>query len=64
MVFQKGNYSIDETLSENVRQLISRMLCVDATRRIRMAELCAHPWFLEDGEPPIEIVADPKGVRL
>lgn len=51
-------------MSENVRDLLARMMCVDPAARIKMPELCEHPWFLEDEEDPIDLFADLKPVNF
>ena len=34
------------------------MLCVDPEMRIGMADLCSHPWVMEDFDTPIDICSD------
>lgn len=52
---QKGQYSVDESLSANGRDLLAQMLCVDPTARISMAELSTHPWVMHGFDAPIDI---------
>lgn len=42
-----GLYILPAYLSENARDLISKMLVVEPLKRITMAEIRQHPWFLE-----------------
>lgn len=42
-----GIYILPAYLSENARDLISKMLVVEPLKRITMAEIRQHPWFLE-----------------
>ena len=46
---QKGNYSMEPCdrlgLSQEVRDLIQSLLCVDPDQRLTAAEALAHPWF-------------------
>lgn len=40
-----GSYPMPSHLSEDSRNLISQMLCVDPLKRITFAEIRRHPWF-------------------
>ncbi|KAL5966226.1 Maternal embryonic leucine zipper kinase [Taenia solium] len=51
----RGQYSVDESLSQNGRDLLAQMLCVDPTARISMAELSTHPWVMHGFDAPIDI---------
>jgi serine/threonine-protein kinase 11 len=47
--------------SEEVRDLLTRMLCPDPEKRIGMAEIARHPWFARPGQPVTEMItAGPK----
>ncbi|XP_076231244.1 uncharacterized protein LOC143177266 [Calliopsis andreniformis] len=45
-------------LSENLRDLISRMLIKDPNERIRLAEIKEHPWITNCGTEPLPSEAD------
>jgi len=40
-----GTYPMPSHLSEDSRNLISQMLCIDPLKRITFAEIRRHPWF-------------------
>ena len=40
-----GSYPMPSHLSEDSRNLISQMLCVDPLKRITFSEIRRHPWF-------------------
>ncbi|KAL7138303.1 hypothetical protein ABFS83_10G153400 [Erythranthe nasuta] len=48
-----GVYSIPNHLSENARDLISRILVVDPMKRISIPEIRTHPWFRKNLPPYI-----------
>jgi serine/threonine protein kinase len=51
LLFEKireGRYTLPSFLSESCKDLISKMLVVDALQRITIAEIKAHPWFRQD----------------
>ncbi|XP_012828001.1 PREDICTED: SNF1-related protein kinase catalytic subunit alpha KIN10-like [Erythranthe guttata] len=50
-----GVYSIPNHLSENARDLISRILVVDPMKRISIPEIRSHPWFRKNLPPYIAI---------
>jgi serine/threonine protein kinase len=47
---------LPETLTLECRDLITRMLCVDPAKRIRVETILRHPWLkyhhFHDGPPP------------
>lgn len=45
-------------LSENLRELISKMLDKDPERRISLSEVKEHPWLTNDGAEPLPSEAD------
>jgi 5'-AMP-activated protein kinase catalytic alpha subunit len=42
---RQGNYPMPSHLSDDSRNLIYQMLCVDPLRRITFSEIRRHPWF-------------------
>lgn len=42
---RKGQYKIPSNLSENCKNLISSLLCVDVSKRIKMDKLINHPFL-------------------
>jgi serine/threonine protein kinase len=43
-----GIYTLPSYLSDQSKDLISRMLVTDPLKRMTMADIRAHPWFLQD----------------
>ena len=54
-----GEYTIPSRLAPDLRQLIALMLQVDPMKRITIAEVMKHPWFLVDLP---EYIATPQSV--
>ncbi|RHW70843.1 serine/threonine kinase [Trypanosoma brucei equiperdum] len=50
---ERGEYRMSRHFSPNARSLISRMLTVDPWRRITVAEITQHPWFVEGGNQTV-----------
>ncbi|KAG8345851.1 Protein kinase domain [Trypanosoma vivax] len=48
---ERGEYRMARHFSPGARDLISRMLTVDPRRRITVAEIVHHPWFVEGWDP-------------
>jgi serine/threonine protein kinase len=42
---KSGIYSVPQFLSKDSKELISRMLCVDPSKRITIDEVKLHPWL-------------------
>ncbi|OCH86506.1 Pkinase-domain-containing protein [Obba rivulosa] len=53
-----GKYDMPSFIDPLAKDLLSRMLVVDVTRRITMTEILAHPW-LEGATPGIQYVPAP-----
>jgi serine/threonine protein kinase len=57
---KSGVFSMPQFLHKDAKDLISRMLTVDPTKRITFAQVKEHPWFrlnqVDIGQyvPPIE----------
>jgi serine/threonine protein kinase len=45
---KRGNFSVPGYVSPEAKDLISRMICVDPSKRISIGEIRQHPWFLKD----------------
>ncbi|TGZ59482.1 hypothetical protein CRM22_009048 [Opisthorchis felineus] len=43
----KGVYTTPGNLSKSSRNLLSQLMCVNPKKRIKMEELCRHPWIVE-----------------
>ncbi|KAL5010170.1 hypothetical protein ScPMuIL_012475 [Solemya velum] len=46
--------TIPDDLTDACRDLLANMLCVDESRRIKMADILCHPWLCEDHTEVIE----------
>ncbi|WFD19188.1 Transcription factor [Malassezia caprae] len=46
---RSGKFAMPNHLEPGVRDLISRMLQADPKKRATMREICAHPWFTDNG---------------
>lgn len=42
-----------QKLSETFEDLLRKMLCVDAAKRLTIAEVMQHPWITRDGKEPL-----------
>jgi len=49
---QSGNFEMPQHVSESCQDLLSRILQVDPNKRITIAEIRQHPWFLERDSSP------------
>jgi serine/threonine protein kinase len=49
----KGKYTLKTDVSEDVRDLLRRMLETDPRRRISIPQILCHPWFSEYDENSI-----------
>jgi 5'-AMP-activated protein kinase catalytic alpha subunit len=47
-LIKRGQYSVPGFVSDDAKDLIRRMLTVDPTKRISIAEIRKHPWFVRD----------------
>jgi len=50
-LIKKGEYSTPAYVSQEAKDLIEQMLQVDPSRRITLAEVKRHPWFVSAGAP-------------
>ena len=44
-----------KSISENAKDLIQKLLCVDASQRITVAELLIHPWITSNNVPTMDL---------
>lgn len=42
-------------ISQNAKDLIQKLLCVDASQRITVMELLSHPWIMSNNVPPVDL---------
>lgn len=42
---QRGEYPMIRHISDQAKDIISRMLVVDPKKRMKMHEIIEHPWF-------------------
>lgn len=50
---QDVDFPDTQKLSETFEDLLRKMLCVDATNRLTIAEVMQHPWITRDGKEPL-----------
>lgn len=48
---ERGEFRMGRHFSADVCDLISRMLCVEPSKRATVEEIVQHPWFLVDWDP-------------
>lgn len=53
-----------ETVPPDLRDLISKLLTKDPSRRITIAEVKQHPWVLDDLEDPVEFLKEPEVLNI
>ena len=64
-----GRYDIPETVSDNAKELISLMLCVNSEKRGNTEQILNHKWFNEEQIDKtvirymIKLGHDPKGLE-
>jgi len=50
-LIKRGQYSTPAYVSQEAKDLIAQMLQVDASKRVTLAEVKKHPWFVSAGNP-------------
>jgi serine/threonine protein kinase len=67
-LIKKGKYNVPGYVSEQATDLLSKMLCVQVTKRITITGIRQHPWFTQDlperlakkiHEQVVDIIAEP-----
>eukprot|EP01026_Neomeris_dumetosa_P058178 TRINITY_DN5397_c0_g1_i4.p1 TRINITY_DN5397_c0_g1~~TRINITY_DN5397_c0_g1_i4.p1 ORF type:complete len:392 (-),score=44.34 TRINITY_DN5397_c0_g1_i4:221-1396(-) len=48
----RGQFDIPQNFSPELKDLLKRMICVDPSSRITIAEMREHPWVKIDYDPP------------
>ena len=54
-----GEFTFPESewkgISANAKDLIQKLLCVDASKRITVGDLLSHPWLTSNNVPPMDL---------
>ncbi|CEP19895.1 hypothetical protein [Parasitella parasitica] len=54
-----GKYKIPEHLSDEARDLITKILVINPAKRLTMKQVQSHPWFTKDPPPNMTTLPDP-----
>lgn len=54
-----GKYKIPEHISDDARDLITRILVINPAKRLTMKQVQNHPWFTVDPPPNLTTLPDP-----
>jgi serine/threonine protein kinase len=50
---ERGEYRMSRHFTEGAKDLISKILIVDPTKRLTLNQIIQHPWFQEDFDPAL-----------
>ncbi|KAL9556857.1 hypothetical protein MBANPS3_001679 [Mucor bainieri] len=54
-----GKYKIPDHLSDEARDLITKILVINPAKRLTMKQVQSHPWFTKDPPPNLTTLPDP-----